>query len=650
MIDALLAQWLYLWPVLLVLIGPFAYWLSEPLVTAFVQVVAAGTFVLVGFSCFYHQGTKTSAWFFRLCLVWLTGLGLSVFCSVDPSVSAPVFWKILGLVLTAASMRYALGEEGVQSALLHAAALAVLIHGCAGIFDYFDPTPMPLSWIDPAQRDLIKFRSSGFFADPNVYGAWLAALLPLVLAGWFSTPPNPATAVLWPAAFLAGGVGLLVSFSRGAWLAASAGLGLVVILRKPSWSMNLRRKVLLAVSLVIIVVFLVGPFKYRFFSMAKPNDMTIAQRALLTKGMWDMAGQTPWSGFGLHTFSQVYPQFRRVGGDYPMYAHNEFLQTFLEGGIISLAGLVGMIAVLLSLLWRLSRREAGHVSWITSACGGTFAALLIHNLSGFSVRIFPVSLLAAIAVGALLRAMRREDLAPPLMIPRGLGRMIGGTFLALYLLFTFKTLHVQVLLQEASASLGAKEYLVAESSLQAILKIDRHVPQAHYLLALIQEGYGKLSVAEHHLETALKLNPTEAIYWKERSRLETKIGGSRAEEFLRRAIELDPASEHFRLEYARQLASAGRLLEARDQLDAALRTSPGWHEVYKGYQEIEQLRRQIEDKLQFQRPPTETSPIVNGSGVPGVSGQIGIHSGTETQSGNASPAVATTAASGSAAP
>ncbi|HNV69810.1 MAG TPA: O-antigen ligase family protein [Candidatus Ozemobacteraceae bacterium] len=632
MIDALLAQWLYVWPVLLVLFGPFGYWLSEPLTTAFVQVVAAIVFVLVGFSCFYHQGTKTSAWFFRLCLLWLIGWGISVYASADPSVSAPVYWKLLGLVLVAGSMRYALCEEGVQSAFLHAAALAVLVHGCAGVFEYFDPQPMPLSWIDPSQRGVIPFRSSGFFADPNVYGAYLAALLPLVLAGWFSTTLTPATAVLWPAAFLAGSAGLLVSYSRGAWLGALAGLAVVVILRKPGWSLTWRRKVLLAVSLVIVAVFLAGPFKYRFFSMARPNDMTIAQRALLTQGMWDMARHAPWQGFGLHTFSQIYPQFRRVGGDYPMYAHNEFLQTFLEGGFISLLGLVGMVLTLLSLLWRLSRRDAGHVSWLASACGGTFVCVLVHNLSGFSARIFPVSLVLAIAVGGLLRAMRREDLAPPLMIPRGLGRIVGGTFLALYLLFSFKTLHVQVLLQDASAALSAKEYLVAESSLQAILKIDRQVPQAHYLLALIQEGYGKWNVAEHHLDTAMKLNPSEAIYWKERSRLETKMGGARAEEYLKRAVALDPASEHFRLEYARQLASAGRLLEARDQLDAALRTSPGWHEVYVGYQSIEHLRRQLEERLQMQKPPSGSPPVGGATPVHGVSGQVGIELGVRMAS------------------
>lgn len=592
MVEAILNRWLPVWMGFLVLGVPFAYYLSEPFTTAAIQVISLLFAALIASSRLAHQGNRISTWFYRGTLVWLSFVGLSAVLSVDPTISIPVFCKVLGLVLVTVGVRYALTDERSRSILLICIGISVLIQGWIGIAEYMRGTPMPATWVDPGMRDIIKSRSSSLFTDPNIYGAFLAGLLPFVVAGLFQAGENYLLISFWTFCLMTGGMALFMSFSRGAYLAALVAGGILLLVMRPSLRLTPRKQFFIFALILLAIVFFTGPYKVRLFSVLQPSDMTVSQRTLINQALAGNWSKVPLFGFGLHTFSQVYPRFRVVGGDYPMNAHNEFFQTWFECGPLAALTLFGLTLLLLVQVFNLIRTSPPP-HWMAGASAASFCGLLVHNVSGFSSRILPTAVLIAVSVGGLLFSSRREDLAPALLIPRDRSRRLMPLLMMIFVLLSFKHLHVQLLLAEAGRALGTREIIQAESALIGVERVDGNNPTAQYLLAQVDQAYGRFSNADQRLTLAIDYNPGEALFWVARARLARlgKRGDFRS--YMDKAVSLDPAAEMIRLEYARMLADEGQTASAIAQLDETLKRSPGFHDVYRTYLEVEQFRREL---------------------------------------------------------
>ncbi|MBF0500555.1 MAG: O-antigen ligase family protein [Candidatus Riflebacteria bacterium] len=592
MVEAILSRWLPLWFGFLVLGVPFTYYLSEPFTVALVQILALLFAALLASSSLAHQGDRFSRWIYRITLAWLIVTGVSAYFSVDPSISIPVYCKLIGLVLVALGVRYGIANPAARNALLFSIGAAALVHGWIGAAEYVQGTPMPPTWVDPAMKDIIKTRSASTFTDPNVFGAYLASLLPFILAGLFSAAESYLFMALWTLCFFACGMALFMTFSRGAYMAACAGLLVLTLIMKPSWGLTTKKQFAIIAVTILMIAFFTGPYKYRLFSMIQSSDMTLSQRNLISKSLIKALPSIPIFGFGLHTFSQVYPRFRTVGGDYPMNAHNEFLQTWVESGPFAAALLLALSLLLLNQIISLIR-SAERPTWFVGASSAAFTVFLIHNLSGFSSRILPTAILLAISVGGMLSGMGRPDLAPPLLIPRDRSRRVVLLLILIFVLLTFKNLHIQLLLKDAGDALSANEIMGAESSLVSIERVDPSNAVAQYMLARVDETYGRLESADHRLAQAIAINPGEALFWLARAKLARRFRKTDFQHYMEEAIRLDPAAEAIRLEYARMLSADGKPREALNQLDEALRYSPGFHDVYRTYLDVESLRNKL---------------------------------------------------------
>ncbi len=102
--------------------------------------------------------------------------------------------------------------------ILNAYLVAGIIAALCGIVGYLN--------LFPGSYDLFTRydRASGPFKDPNVFGPFLVAPLLTALHLWLVRPLRRGILPLIAAAILA--VGILFSFSRGAWAAATIGIGL----------------------------------------------------------------------------------------------------------------------------------------------------------------------------------------------------------------------------------------------------------------------------------------------------------------------------------------------------------------------------------------------------------------------------------------
>lgn len=594
-------------PAFVILALPVIYAGSETTAVFLLELAAAGLLLGRLLGVIGHGGASPvpvggpARRFWVLVPVWLVLVGLSVATSENAAASFPAFLKLLALVMLAAATAQEYGRPGWLAGICVSAGLAGLFHGVLAIQEYAEGAPMPLTWADPALRAIIRTRCAGIFTDPNVFGAFLAALVPwqvcgLALASEEWRKHESRLQAFFGASLLLTGIALLMTFSRGAYLAAIAGIVVSSLLWKPSpklpWSGAAR--IIGIVSIILLAIFLAGPFKYRFISIGNTKDMTFSQRTLINKGIYAAAANVPWTGYGLHTFSQVYPRFRCVGGDYPMNAHNEFLQTFVEAGPLAAV----LLAFLSLLLWWCVARQAFSCprSWPGGAAAGTWAVFFLHNLSGFSSRMLPTSAFFALTVGGVLAAASapsRQSAESPAGTAGSSQRFVIALLLVFLLLATRETRHQQQL-DAASAELAAGEFRTATARLSEITAQRPSDPMGWALSARAAEARSDSETALAQYARAAEINPREALFWSERARIIAAASApADALPLMRRAIELDPASEQFRLETARLLVALNRPREALGELDAALKTSPGFHDVYRTYLQVEELRRRI---------------------------------------------------------
>jgi len=596
-------------PVFVLIVLPLVYGFDETTAVFACEVAAAGYTLaaLLGLIPVADaaSGWRGSAdpdplvrWFWRLTALWAVFVGLSVVTSENSAASYPVFLKLLALLLLAMSAGWSGRGQAWFRGMILSAGVAGWLHGVLGVVEYLEGAPMPATWADPALRGLIRTRCAGLFTDPNVFGAFLASLLPWQLAG-IATPPRErpeAAQAFFAGSLLVTGTALLMTFSRGAYLAGIAGVVLSAIL----WNISLRGswrfggKLVGLVGVVLLLIFVAGPFKYRFISIANTKDMTFSQRTLINRGIYAAAAGVPLTGYGLHTFSQVYPRFRRVGGDYPMNAHNEFYQIFIEAGP-GAALLLGLLSICLGwALVRLWRNSDADSVWAGGAAAGSVAVFFLHNLSGFSARMLPTAAFLALVTGSLLATASRRDKAGEPPSAPGSWRLPVALALTVYLLAAAGAARHQFELAAVATELGSGELRTAQARLAVLEAAHPADPVVQSLAARAAEAAGEIPLALVHLDRGIAANPMEALFHAEKARLlDQAASPAAALEALRHAIELDPASEQYRLEAARRLVSLGKPREALAELDAALRTSPGFHDVYRTYLKVEELRAEL---------------------------------------------------------
>lgn len=267
-------------------------------------------------------------------------------------------------------------------------------------------------------------RASGSFHQPNPYAGYLGLCLPVAasLALWHwhqlwqarGQTPNANRYligfVLW-ALFYTGATGviaagLLASWSRGGWLGAAAGIAIVLTLRS-------RRAMVLGISgaLVLLFVLFMGSalpgwvpssIAARFQDipayfgltdvLSQPvtdENFAIIERMahwVAAVRMWEGA---PWLGVGPGNFNTVYPTVNLPLWEEPLgHAHNIYLNTLAESGVIGFAAYLSLWVVVIGWLWRQrgvalwEQPERSQMDWRGAFAIGVLGVVghsLVHN-------------------------------------------------------------------------------------------------------------------------------------------------------------------------------------------------------------------------------------------------------------------------------
>lgn len=267
-------------------------------------------------------------------------------------------------------------------------------------------------------------RIYGTFAHPNAFGFYLATLIVMGMALLRHVTPNVRPLLL---AFLWGSsIAIVLTYSRGAWIALIVGLLVVGALQSP-------RTVLLTLGVATVVALTVPPVTARLIDLQQESTVpgTSGNSLQWRFDYWgrviDLADENPILGIG--------PKMTQYVTDSAKVPHNDFLRAYAETGVLGLCAYAGVLAALVHSARRALRAAAaGFDRGIAVGFAGCVAAMLAFsaggNLMSQVVVLWYFAAFAAVAIAVTwsptrpgwtpgARRIGRVELPPP---PGGLVR------------------------------------------------------------------------------------------------------------------------------------------------------------------------------------------------------------------------------------
>ena len=189
------------------------------------------------------------------------------------------------------------------------------------------------------------YRPGGTIGSPNVAGTFLGVSLAPVLV-LLKTPVSHRVKIFAAASFGLGIIALVLTFSRGGWLAFVTSMIVVVAASRVRPLFNVGTTVVFVLLSLLIVL----PF--RDVILARLNDSAgTASRVPLMQIAWHVVSDHPFFGIGVNNYFfalQKYagPEFT---GEWLAIVHNQFLLVWAEAGVFTL---LAFVAFLVSVIWR----------------------------------------------------------------------------------------------------------------------------------------------------------------------------------------------------------------------------------------------------------------------------------------------------------
>ena len=271
-------------------------------------------------------------------------------------------------------------------------------------------------------------RASGTYISPNNLAGYLALLLPLALAYLLVGKVHIVTRILLIYAAIAMAAGLAVTFSRGGYIAAAAGVFLLLGILLGHGNHRLKAILLLVVMLTggsyLTTHYLSKTVSYMRRVAAPSEDVNLGMienssetRLLLWQAGLRMWADHPWIGVGPAHYDYYFRQYRPEGvQSRPDRAHNDYVNLLADwgaaGGVIVFTG-IGVFIFWLKKTWPYVRREENDFGtgqsnrfafFLGATCG--LAALAVHSFMDFNLHV-PANALVAVTLLALVASNAR---------------------------------------------------------------------------------------------------------------------------------------------------------------------------------------------------------------------------------------------------
>lgn len=554
----------------------------------------------------YKSGLRIPRTTLALCLTlfWLW-LALSLTWSLAPNISVINFWWVGSLALV--FWLYTLTPD--RDALWSHVAVILLVIG------------LVLALMGIYQVLVLEQQARSVFETRNTHAAFLN-LVALPAAAYFlrtiadKALPRHYSVILGTVLFFLF-LSIFLTASRGATLSLAVSAGLLAAL---TWRCVPRRALVLLLGL-LAAAFLVTKLSHGELSERLPQLVQDSPRRLIWESSWNLLQSSPWRGIGLGLFYLAYPPYRNPadssGG---FFAHNDYLQIWIETG---LPGLVLLLTVLVTAttlfvraLRRVGLRDRAHLEMTGLFCG--LMTVAGHSVVDFNLYILSIMMISGLAMGRFHELVLGRLKVPTLVLrpSRFVGRQAYRPIVLLLVLLPFfyflalgmansyydrgMTQAREGNLQEADKSLATAQRLTPSDDRFPIAHADLY---RHAVATLPADDPGRKTLYEdalRFLDQAQQVNALRGLTFVIRGRLYQQnpafageSGQTLAIESFRRALALNPRLFQGRMDYVSLLLQAGNKEQALESLDEGVRHDyPVMPELIPFYSLTAKLRRE----------------------------------------------------------
>ncbi len=277
------------------------------------------------------------------------------------------------------------------------------------------------------EKIFYRAQATGTYVNPNHYAGFLEMVLPLALAaaaerwdraGRPAEVSGRAAGAFFAAVSVLLAVAVLASRSRMGVFSATCGALLVASFWIHSRPQRRARAaatagVLLATAAVGVWIG-IGPLVDRF----QKAGSDAGSRLQLWEETLEMIRARPILGGGWGSFPQLYPQLQSSQLQFRVeHAHNDYLEFAVEFGLLGAGLLVACIFAAVSRAAQAARSlPTSAASYHALGAAGGGAALLVHSLADFNLRLPANALVFATLLGIAWAAARAD----------GTERILGG--------------------------------------------------------------------------------------------------------------------------------------------------------------------------------------------------------------------------------
>ena len=299
--------------------------------------------------------------------------------------------------------------------LLALVAMAVIATQVAiGALSWVAPSVLPADW-----AVLAGFRTTGSLGNVAVYSSTLFVCATILLLDWHVATPIRRAAYI--VAIAAAAVFIMLTFSRGSWLAAAV-VAAVFLWLYPRRIVRIAAPLLVVAAILATTVFStpVG------FAIQRLNDEETAQSRIVGDvASLRMIEREPLVGFGYDTYNLTWEKFKTRVEEIPVKtgstSHNTYLTVMAELGIPAFLLLAAPVVYWLVQSWRMRRQLARVRPFGLAYVTLLWVAVLFHftvsnfmdmyrfNYFGTTVFWLVVGLIAAAVAPTLGRAAARDE-------------------------------------------------------------------------------------------------------------------------------------------------------------------------------------------------------------------------------------------------
>ncbi len=261
-------------------------------------------------------------------------------------------------------------------------------------------------------------RVAAFLMHPNLFGMFLAVLLPLMI-GCFFLNLGSRRKLIFLAAVVLAPPALIATLSRSSWVSAATGVAVMAFLLFAH--KELRPRIILPAALTVVVLAGVafafgGPIMRRLFESR--SGATVARQELEADA-WLLIQQKPVFGWDLNSYALNVPLVMKVGprGSHKMWGnlfpvvHNTYLLWWMELGLVGLALHLWLWFWMIASAVRNLRVRSPILFVINAACLSGLLTYIPDGFFSFSTRMNNLLRMYWIVAGmvAAIRYLRLQE-------------------------------------------------------------------------------------------------------------------------------------------------------------------------------------------------------------------------------------------------